>query len=78
MSVDEESWAFGKAKKQVEEMLEEFNQNAPYGLEHRKMDSLRLTEEKIKSTRVRLSERSIDFSYVDYIRDPKNYSQYRS
>lgn len=78
MSADEESYAFGKAEQQVKEMLEEFNEHAPYGLEHRKMGSLRLTEEKIKSTRVRLSERSIDFSYVDYIRDPKNYSQYRS
>lgn len=38
MSVDEESWAFGKAQKQVEEMLEEFNENAPYGLEHRRIE----------------------------------------
>lgn len=37
MSVDEESYAFGKAKKQAEEMLKEFNEHAPHGLEHRRL-----------------------------------------
>lgn len=35
MSADDESYAFGKARKQAEEMLADFNRNAPYGLEHR-------------------------------------------
>lgn len=78
MSVDEESYAFGKGAKQVEEMLEEFNQHAPYGLEHRRQVSVevKLTEDQIKEIVPILFGTS--YEEVKRIADSKNYSQYRS
>lgn len=78
MSVDDESYAFGKAKKQVEEMLGEFNEHAPCGLEHRRQVTVesKLTEKQAKDIVPILFGRS--YEEIKRLSDPKNYSQYRS
>lgn len=78
MSVDEESWVFvGKAEQQVKEMFEEFNEHAPYGLEHRRQVSVefKLTEDQLKEIVPILFGKP--YEEVKRLTDPKNYTQHR-